>query len=77
VQFGFCTGYKSSDVLIVGLVFRISIPFKNHHAEVEENGPLENGRKSGTLQLVHAETSSGNLFRQARSRGLAIEIFKI
>jgi hypothetical protein len=26
VQFGFCTGYNSSDV-IVGLAFRISIPF--------------------------------------------------
>jgi hypothetical protein len=28
VQFGFCTGHNRSDVLIVGLKFRINIPSK-------------------------------------------------
>jgi hypothetical protein len=45
VQFVFCTGYKSSDVLIVGVTFRISIPTRNSHARVQETGPQENGRK--------------------------------
>jgi hypothetical protein len=76
VQFGFCTGYNSSDVLIVGLAFRISIPFRNPHAGLEETGTLENGRKSGAQKLVHAETSAGSLSRQARSRRSAIETSK-
>jgi hypothetical protein len=77
VRFGFYTGYNSSDVLIVGLAFRISIPFRNPHAGVEETGPLENSRKSGTLQLVHAEMSAGSLFKQPRSRGPATDTSKI
>jgi hypothetical protein len=55
VHFGFCTGYNSSDILIVGLAFRICIPFRNPHAGMEETGPLENGRKLGTPQLVLAD----------------------
>jgi hypothetical protein len=38
--------YNSFEVVIVGLAIRISIPFRNLHAGVEEIGPLENGRKS-------------------------------
>jgi hypothetical protein len=36
-------------ILIVGLAFRMSIPFRNLRAGVEETVPLENSRKSGYL----------------------------
>jgi hypothetical protein len=58
----FCPVYNSSDGLIVGLAFRISIPFRNPQAGVHVTGPLENSWKWGTPQLVHTETSTGSLF---------------
>jgi hypothetical protein len=36
-----CPVYNSTDVLIVGLAFKISIPFRNPHAGVEEISSLE------------------------------------
>jgi hypothetical protein len=77
VQLVFCTGYNSYDILIVGLAFRISILFRNPHAGVAETDPSENGKKLGTLKLVHIETSARNHFRQTRSRGPVIKTFKM
>jgi hypothetical protein len=71
-----CSVYDGSDVLIVVLAFWISIPLRNPDAGVQETGPLENGRKSGTPQLVHTETSAEKHFRQARSTGPATETSK-
>jgi hypothetical protein len=69
--------YNGSDVLIVGLALRISIPFRNPDAVVQETDPLKKGRKSGTPQLVHTEMSAGSLLGQARLRGPATDTSRI
>jgi hypothetical protein len=65
--------FNSSNVLIVGLAFRVSIPFRKTYAGVQETSHLGNGRKLRTPQLIHVEMSTRSLFRKVKSRGNSIQ----
>jgi hypothetical protein len=69
--------YNSSDVLIVGLAFRISIPFRNPHAGVQETGSFKNSRNLGILQLVCTEMSAGRLLGKPGEEDLQLRLLDI